>query len=371
MITTGTGTGTGTVTDGTPLVATNGTPITAGGTGGTPLYAGREGGIPVTTSNGTSITAGAIGGSPVTTITGQPIVVQTPLGGITSIEVIDPGFGYLPSPNGSVGGNGDIFANNNDGIYTAPNGNINSYPPGTTISVTEGGTLGLPAGTTAEIYDNNGNLVQTIVGTGLLTPTIIDFGGQIYSLYESLTDLNEGNIPSQVPESWLLLPKEFEVLESFPLWDSGYSYFDGNVVKYNSTTSSGTVTIPETSNENITVISQSSSLSSGNTYPVILYLDEIAIDNSGYLYDPSDKIFITPSNGTELEVEYDQFGRVSKVNVLKKGFGFTDIPEIGIISLTGYNADLRPILRARRVDEGESIPEGTKVISVVDCVGKV
>jgi len=358
-------------TGGTPIVTTSGTPLTVGGTGGTPVYAGGSGGTPVTTPNGTPVTAGGNGGTSLTTTNGTPIVTQSSPGGVTSVQVVDPGFGYLPAPNGSVGGNGDVFANNNDAIYTSSNGNIDSYPPGTTIAVTEGGTLGLPSGTTAEVYDNDGNLVQTVVGTGLLTPTVIDFGGQIYSLYESLTDGNLNNIPSQSPDNWLLLPSDFEVSESTPLWDSTYSYSDGNVVKYNSTASSGTVTIPDTTNENITVIGQSSNLSSGNTYPVVLCLEEVVIDNPGYLYDPSDNIFITPSNGTQLEVKYDQFGRVTKVDVIKKGCGFTDIPEIGIISLTGYNAKLRPILRPRRVGEDEQLPDGIEVISVVDCVGKV
>jgi hypothetical protein len=355
----------------TPITTTSGIPLTIGGTGGTPVYAGGTGGIPVITPNGTSVTAGGDGGTSVTSITGIPIVVSTPLGGVTSVEVIDSGFDYLSAPNGSVGGNGDIFANNTDGIYTSPSGSINSYLPGTTIDVVEGGTLGLPAGSAAEIYDNEGNLVQTIVGAGLLSPTTIDFGGQIYNLYESLIDGNLGNIPPQNSDKWLPLSKDFENL-SVSVWNATYAYYDGNVVKYDSGAKSGTTTIPGSIDTNITVIGQSSSLSSGNTYPVILSLEKVVIDDPGYLYDPSDNIFITPSNGTELQVEYDKFGRVSKVNVITKGYGFTDIPEIGIISLTGYNAELRPILRPTRVKGGgEELPIGADIISVVDCVGKV
>ena len=357
--------------DSIPIITTSGIPLTAGGTGGIPVYAGGNGGTPVITSTGTEVYAGGNGGTPVTSLNGIPVVVKTPLGGVIAVQVIDPGFGYLPAPNGSVGGNGDVFANNIDAIYTSPSGNIDSYPPGTTINVTEGGTIGLPAGSTAEIYDNEGNLAQTVVGVGLLSPTKIDFGGQIYSLYESLIDRNLGNIPSQNADKWLLLSKDFEVSASTQLWDTQYAYSNSNVIKYDSVPKSGTITIPQSVDTNITVIGQSSNLSSGNTYPVVLHLEEVVIDDSGYLYNPSDNIFITPSNGTELQVEYDQFGKVSKVNVIKTGSGFTDIPEIGIISLTGYNARIRPILRPRRIGEGEEIPQESNIISVIDCVGKV
>ena len=356
---------------GIPVTTTDGLLLSVGGTDGVPVFAGGEGGIPIITSNGTSVTAGGNGGSSVTLSNGTPIVIETPLGGVISVEVIDSGFGYLSSPNGSVGGNGDVFANNVDGIYTAPNGNIDSYPPGTTITVTEGGTLGLPAGSIVEIYDNNSNLAQTIIGTGLLSPISIDFGGQIYSLYESLINGNLGNIPSQTPNNWLPLSQDFEVSESTPIWDETYAYNDGNVVRYNAVSNSGTLTIPEPGETNITVIGQSSNLSSGNTYPITLTLETVAIDDPGYSYDPSDNIFITPNNGSKLEVEYDKFGRVSKVNVIENGSGFTDIPEIGIISLTGYNANLRPVLLPRRIEKDEKLPEGVEIISVIDCVGKV
>ena len=60
------------------------------------------------------------------------------------------------------------------------------------------------------------------------------------------------------------------------------------------------------------------------------------------------------------------------MNILDPGLGFTDIPEIGIISNTGYNARFRPVFKVIRLsdEDFETLPPGTEIISVVDCVGK-
>ena len=120
------------------------------------------------------------------------------------------------------------------------------------------------------------------------------------------------------------------------------------------------------------MIDSSSELTSGNKYAVVLSLQDVLIIDPGYEYDKDDNIFITPSNGAKLSVEYDKFGKVTKVNILNPGLGFTDIPEIGIISNTGYNARFRPVFNIRRLsdEDFETLPAGTDIISVVDCVGK-
>jgi len=145
------------------------------------------------------------------------------------------------------------------------------------------------------------------------------------------------------------------------------------VIKYNSNPLTGSFTVPGAPDpDTLTVIDSGSELTSGNKYPVVLSLKSIVIANPGYSYSPDDQIFITPNNGANLSVEYDQFGKVTKVNVINPGLGFTDVPEIGIISLTGYNATFRPIFDIRRLSEEdfETLPQGTDIISVVDCVGK-
>jgi len=118
-------------TGGTPVTA-GGTLVTAGGTGGIPVTAGGTGGTPVTagetpvTAGGIPVTAGGVG---------------TGTGGVGVIQVIieNPGFEYLPSPDGSLGGDGRVWAEPEqttiqrvDGTYDTP------YDPGEVYEVFTG-----------------------------------------------------------------------------------------------------------------------------------------------------------------------------------------------------------------------------------------
>ena len=349
--------------------------------------------------------------------------------GVTDVEMVDVGLNYLSGPNGSVGGGGVTIANEGDAIYTDSDGNLEYYDSGATIPVQEGGGIGLSPGSQGQVYDDDGNFVQEIVGQGLLNPVTVEFDTlQPFGVYEYIGDGGAGSQnlpPSQNPDQWLYLGStgvggdggpagaavggtgvdgtggtggagggaggatggpagaggaggtgtQITFFEDADLnkWDPNTIYYNGSVIKYNSNPLTGTFTVPGAPDpDTLTVIDSGSELTSGNKYPVVLSLKSIIITNPGYSYDPNDQIFITPNNGAQLSVEYDQFGRVTKVNIINPGLGFTDIPEIGIISLTGYNATFRPIFDIRRLSEEdfETLPEGTDVISVVDCVGK-
>jgi hypothetical protein len=56
--------------------------------------------------------------------------------------------------------------------------------------------------------------------------------------------------------------------------------------------------------------------------------------------------------------------------VTNGGAGFTELPEISINTETGYNAILKPIMKFSSPEEIDA-PEGTNIIQVIDCVGKV
>jgi hypothetical protein len=110
----------------------------------------------------------------------------------------------------------------------------------------------------------------------------------------------------------------------------------------------------------------------GPGYPAALRLRSIEVENPGINYNCGvDQIQITPSNGAQLDYECDTFGRITKVNVLNPGLGFTQYPEISIISPpgvepTGVNARFRPqfeIVRDPIVVDPEII------IQVTDLVG--
>lgn len=110
------------------------------------------------------------------------------------------------------------------------------------------------------------------------------------------------------------------------------------------------------------------------SYPVIVIIEDTVVEDPGFGYIPGDEATITPDNGTVLEPVINDRGEVTKVNIIAAGSGFDDLPEIIIESDTGFNAVIKPVLRVKRIlDEKEllELPPGTKIISVVDCVGRV
>jgi hypothetical protein len=355
--------------------------------------------------------------------------------GVTDVEMVDVGFNYLRAPNGSVGGGGVTIADPGDAIYTNPDGDTSYHETGTTIDVIEGGGIGITPGSEGQVYNEEGELVQQIIGEGLITPVTISFDNTSYEVYEYVGSGTTSTTPPVSDSNWIIVDQvvgtgaatgpggvgaagaggvgtgtaggdsgvtgtgaatgpggvgaagaaggsvigtagggsgsRFEISD-IPIWDDNTDYYNGTVVRF-ANPQVGTFTVPPASDLNtLTVLDSGSELTSGNTYPVILSLKDIVVVDSGSGYDQNDNIFITPNNGAKLSVEYDRFGHVTRVNILNPGLGFTDIPEIGIISLTGYNATFRPIFNIRRLDKEdfETVPNGTDVISVVDCVGK-
>jgi hypothetical protein len=109
----------------------------------------------------------------------------------------------------------------------------------------------------------------------------------------------------------------------------------------------------------------------GTSYPVILVIDEVVVLDPGFGYRPGDEIIITPSEGAELEMIVDDRGQIEKVNVIKPGSGFLDLPSIKTNSLTGFNAIFSPILRAIRLEDLEQDPENLQLITVIDIVGRI
>jgi len=113
---------------------------------------------------------------------------------------------------------------------------------------------------------------------------------------------------------------------------------------------------------------------SSPTYKVLICFDSVVIDDPGFNYKPGDKIRVTPDNGVVLEPVINKRGEITKVEILSKGCGFDDLPEIVVDSPTGFNAVIKPILNVTRILNEQDlfeIPPGTPLISVVDCVGKI
>lgn len=217
---------------------------------------------------------------------------------VEGVVIIDPGFGYLPAPNGSTGGDGVLFSEPNETII-----GTDPFPPNTTRPVNTGDVIFLPAGSTVEVFDSNGNVAEVLQGQGQTTPVIITENGVI-------------------------------------------------------TTPDATT---ETPNQN------------ADSYQVLISINDLAVLNEGVNYSEDDNITITPDNGAIIEPVFGDFGNIIDVNVISGGQGFTDVPEIRVQSESGINAVLVPVFNFQRIDDldAASIPDlDTKVVNVVDCVGK-
>ena len=107
----------------------------------------------------------------------------------------------------------------------------------------------------------------------------------------------------------------------------------------------------------------------GPGYPVGLKLKEVIVKKPGINYDCSkDRVVIEPNEGgaTLSLCQCGPFGTIEKVCVDDGGMGFTRWPNIRIISDTGINADLVPVLEPVR---DPIVPDPDKLIQVTDLVG--
>ena len=104
------------------------------------------------------------------------------------------------------------------------------------------------------------------------------------------------------------------------------------------------------------------------SYNLISIIGDFEIGNPGFGYTTGDTATII-GGGADIELEITN-GGISGVNIINSGMGFDSIPEVQINTDTGYNARLTPVLSFIREDLAGDIPSGTKILSVVDCVGK-
>lgn len=241
--------------------------------------------------------------------------IGTTGGSVVGAVVVDPGTGYLRAPNGSTGGNGITFSEPCDTILkTNANGYQAAKKPGTVVSVVVGDTVYLPQSTVVKIYNSIGEEVQTLNGLGQLTPITINSAGTFTA-------------PDCVSTA--------TTATSFPVIPSP-------------TTPANTV-----------------------TYPVVLSMCEMEILDPGVNYNNTDKVIISPSNGATAEIKVNDAGAVEKISVTNCGVGYTDIPNIYIQSETGINATFSPKFTIIKGQDLATVPPGTELIHVVNCVGSI
>ena len=239
--------------------------------------------------------------------------------GIIGAVVTNPGKGYLTTNDGSKGGDGRIWAEPDETITIHDDGSFDPpIAPGLLKCFEVGDTVILPNNTSAIVEPSGQELiggVETVITEAgcITTPTPTDTGA---------VDTGDDGVG---------------VGAGTGAGDGPNNYPDDNQGKY----------------------------------PVVLKLDDIIIDDSGQGYDSDDTIVIEPSFGAEAKPEFDQFGRLIRVNIINPGEGFNTMPDVYIKSKTGLNAELLPKFGIDRVGKDrvqDYDPE--KVIQVIDCVGK-
>ena len=258
-----------------------------------------------------------------------------------SMSIVDaivtaPGLDYLPSPDGSQGGSNRVWSRPDDTIIRNPDGSWQPpTPPGVTVPVDPGETVITPPTSPPIITEP----LPGIPGSGT-TPTP-----------PGTTPPPPGTTPDQdeeTPEGDLIMPgvrTEITVPARITTPSSQFPARPQNIYP-----------------------------SDGDgSYPVILYLCEIIIQNSGFNYSLGDEIVITPDHGARATAKFDQTGRVVSVKVDSGGEGFTEIPRIYVKSQTGYNAKFTPKFCIDRIsnDKVKEPDYQDKIITVIDCVGKV
>ena len=257
---------------------------------------------------------------------GEEVVVPPGNGiGIVDVIIVESGYGYLPSPDGSSGGGGSIWAPADytiiigDGSFNPGNGSSsgdddgrfgNDYyppiPPGNTVPIPAGATVTTPPNSNmTEGSDNEGNGVEILPGSPLFFP-------------------NGGSMTSPT------------IMQDIDITAALY---------------------PSTS-----------------SYPVIMYLCELIVDKPGVDYQPTDEVVIEPDMGATATPKFDDFGRLLSIKVTAGGEGFKQIPEVYIKTKTGFGSKITPKFCIDRLGEDDLEREPglqDKVLSVVDCVGAV
>ena len=276
---------------------------------------------------------------------------------VSGIVFSDPGVGYLSAPNDTTGGDGMIFSYPCETIK-----GVNVYPPRTVVGVTAGESVYLPKNTIVEVLNEQNEVIQVLQGRGQLTPILITVNGSFLTPEcAPVTGVGTTSYTIGVGETSVIINLESEL--------------DVGIGTNTTEPIIGIGTNVPVSGIGTTDISIPGAPE--NSYPVIACLEDLAILSEGVNYSPTDKIEIIPSNGAEFKPIFGQFGEIKEVELISKGCGFVDNPQIIIKSETGINANIVPVFSFKRLQNQNDLDEllgiglNTPVINVVDCVGKV
>ena len=250
---------------------------------------------------------------------------NTPDGYIINDIIMDsPGQDYPAGYDGSVGGNGNTFADGDQTIIRDEDGNNIAIKPERGVCFEAGSTVFIPIGGGVEFPE----------GT-------VDQKGEDASGYQLGRGLTEG--------SGFIVSNEYCIFTPTPDYDL--------------------------------VADQLESMGIGDNdvaYPVVMELGGFTVDKVGISYNEGDTITLEgDGNSLTFEPEFSVDGSILGVPIPydKRGQGFTDIPLVTINTKTGAGGLVTPYLRIKyrgrdMLDQMLDRVDPNELISVVDCVGK-
>ena len=282
--------------------------------------------------------------------------------GVLNINVIQAGTGYLGIPDGSTGGDGEVWANPDDTSITHADGELEiPTPPGNVVTVVAGDTVLLPPGTEVTTEPLTPTDVQQIITQGIPSPSDADIVDGV-----NLKDIFGVDVNIEATKEAI----EDALQKQAKSGVGGDEIIEGG--KPHVMQSPGRFTTPTLPLSR----SQGQYPTSGSgAYPAITYLCDVVVVSPGIRYSEGDEIIIEPNVGAIAVPKFNANGSIESIKVTAGGEGFTQMPDVYIKSETGFNAELRPVFCIDRIAKDEVKeydPKGkVKLITVVDCVGKV
>ena len=286
--------------------------------------------------------------------------------GIVDVVITDPGYGYENIPCGNKGGAGRVWADRCQTTVRRANYSWDiPYSTGRTITVYYGDEVSLPGEDTIVIdKDFTEDKIPgcIITGTNPELKNMISFDyktGKVYEVgvrhqFDFETDAQKAFAEGYTEQDIrFFLENKFFLRIDQEMRDKLLDPEWGKIPEF-----SVTFTAPECPND----------CPPNNGSDVVSTLGNVVVKNGGFGYGDGDTISIDGAEG-DLII---QNGRITGVNITNPGIGFTTLPSIRINTGTGFNADLKPVLRFFNPnDSGFAVPFGTPTLRVIDCVGKV
>ena len=367
--------GTGTVIIGPIETGTGGGTGDDGGGDGSPIDGDSGGGGTGDDGTGTGDDGGGDGTGPGDDGTG-PGDDGT---GIIDVVITDPGYGYEAFPYGDKGGGGRVWANRcQTSVHRADYRWDIPYSLGQTVRVYYGDEVTLPGQATIVIDENfTEDMIPGCIITGV-NPKLKDMTSFDYSFgktYETGIRHQFGfEVDAQraFAEGYTEQDIRFFLENKFflrvgrkmreKLLDPNWGKIPEFYVTF--TAPGCPPGTPEDPNEPPT-----STQTDGQE--VVSTIGSIFVSNPGFGYNDGDQLLIGDGTNGSADLIIRN-GQIIGANITNPGIGFTTLPSLRINTETGFNADLKPVLRfINPNDSGFVVPFGTPTLQVIDCVGKV